>query len=162
MQLFKKASGTQTITYAEAVESALCFGWIDGQKRSHDEDSWLQGFTPRRKRSGWSLVNVKNCERLIAEGRMHPAGLVQIEAAKADGRWAAAYPSSTTYVMPEDFLEAVAKNKKVAAFYESLSKASKYAIAYKLHTAKKPETRAKRLKELIAMLKDGNAPHLIP
>lgn len=161
MQLYKKASGEKSITYAEAVESALCFGWIDGQKKTYDEASWLQGFTPRRKRSGWSLVNVGHIARLTKEGRMHAAGIAQVEAAKADGRWDRAYPSSSTFVMPQDFLDAVAKNKKVKAFYDGLPKASTYAIAYHLITAKKPETRAKRLKDFIAMLKEGRAPHLL-
>lgn len=161
MQLYKKASREKSITYAEAVESALCYGWIDGQKKTYDEASWLQGFTPRRKRSGWSLVNVGHAERLITEGRMQAAGLAQMEAAKADGRWERAYPSSSTFVMPEDFLAALAKHKKAKAFYDTLPKSSTYAIAYHLITAKKPETRAKRMKEFVAMLKEGRAPHLL-
>lgn len=157
LRYFKKASGQPTILHAEAVDEALCWGWIDGQARPHDEVSWLVKFTPRGPRSTWSQVNVARVERLMAEGRLQPAGLV--EAAKADGRWQQAYASSSTFEMPEDFLAALAKRPKARAFFESLNKANRYAIYHRLHTAKRPETRAKRLQDFLAMLQRGEKLH---
>jgi uncharacterized protein YdeI (YjbR/CyaY-like superfamily) len=136
LRIFKKDSGEPTVTYAEALDEALCFGWIDGLKQSHDEVSWRQRFTPRRPKSGWSKINTGHAQRLMKAGRMKAAGQTQIEAAKKDGRWAAAYDSSSRATVPEDFLAAVRKNKKSNAFFESLSKANRYAIAYRLQTAK--------------------------
>lgn len=159
LRIFKKASGTKSVTYAEALDEALCYGWIDGQKAALDEQSWLQKFTPRRSRSNWSKVNTKHAERLIAEGRMQPAGLAQIEAAKADGRWAAAYDSSRTGVVPEDFVAALAKNPKAAEFFATLTKSRIYPIIYRLQTAKKPETRARRMAAILDMLARGETFH---
>ncbi len=159
LRYFKKASGQPTILHAEAVDEALCWGWIDGQARPHDELSWLVKFTPRGPRSIWSQVNVARVERLQAEGRLQPAGLAVVEAARADGRWQQAYASSSTFEMPEDFLAALAERPKARAFFEGLNKANRYAIYHRLHTAKRPETRAKRLQEFLAMLQRGEKLH---
>ncbi len=159
LRYFKKASGQLTIAHVEAVQEALCWGWIDGQMRPCDEVSWLVKFTPRGPRSTWSQVNISHVERLIQEGRMTPAGLAAVEAAKADGRWQRAYASSSTFEMPVDFMAALAKKPKALAFFESLSKANRYAIYHRLHTAKRPETRAKRMKEFLAMLQRGEKLH---
>lgn len=159
LRYFKKASGQPTIVHKEAVQEALCWGWIDGQARPLDEVSWLVKFTPRGPRSTWSQVNVGLVERLTAEGRMTPAGLAVVEAAKADGRWQAAYASSSTFEMPEDFMAALEKKPKALAFFESLNKTNRYAIYHRLHTAKRPETRAKRMKDFLAMLQRGEKLH---
>ncbi len=159
VRYFKKASGHQTIIHLEAVQEALCWGWIDGQARPHDDVSWLVKFTPRGRRSIWSQVNIGHVERLTAAGRMQPAGLAAVEAAKADGRWAAAYASTSTFVMPEDFLSALASKPRALAFYESLTQTNRYAIYFRLHTAKRPETRAKRLQDFLAMLERGEKLH---
>jgi len=121
LRIFKKDSGEPTVTYAEALDEALCHGWIDGLKQSHDELSWRQRFTPRRPKSGWSKINTRHAERLIKAGRMKTAGQAQIDAAKKDGRWAGAYDSSSEATFPEDFLTAIRRNKKANAFFESLS-----------------------------------------
>jgi uncharacterized protein YdeI (YjbR/CyaY-like superfamily) len=152
LKFAKKASGLTTVNYGEALEEALCYGWIDSQARSLDDKYYLQKFSPRRAKSIWSKINVGKAEKLIAEGKMQPAGLAQIEAAKADGRWAAAYASPAMIEMPADFAKALAKNKKAAEFYETLSKGNKYAILWRLHNAKRPETRERNIKKFIAML----------
>jgi uncharacterized protein YdeI (YjbR/CyaY-like superfamily) len=159
LRFYKKASGVATITYAEALDEALCFGWIDGIKLAHDELSWLQRFTPRRPRSGWSKINTRHAERLIAAGAMRPAGQAAIDAAKADGRWQRAYDSQSTAAPPPEFLVALARNPKAADFYRTLNKSNLYAIAYRLHTAKRPETRHKRQRDIIAMLARGEKLH---
>lgn len=159
LQFFKKATGKQTFTYAEALDSALCFGWIDGQSHPYDNDSWLQNFTPRRVRSPWSKRNVEHTKRLIKEKRMQPSGQLQIDLAKKDGRWDRAYDSATESTIPEDFLKELHKNKKATAFFETLNKANLYAITYRLQTAKKPETREKRLKLIVEMMKKGEKFH---
>ena len=145
LQYFKKASGRLTITYAEALDVALCYGWIDGQRKSLDAESFLQLYTPRRKRSLWSKINKGHVARLIESGRMQPAGLAEVERAKADGRWDQAYGNAKDIAIPADFLRALAKNKKARAFFATLNKANTYAIAWRLATAKKPETRARRM-----------------
>ena len=137
---------------------ALCYGWIDGQRKKQDEDYFLQKFTPRREKSIWSKKNIENIERLSKEGRIMPAGLAEIERAKKDGRWQASYDSQATMVVPEDFLEEVRKNKNALAFYETLSRSSLFAICLQLQTAKKPETRAKRFDKLLEMLINGQKP----
>jgi uncharacterized protein YdeI (YjbR/CyaY-like superfamily) len=152
LRIFKKASGKKSITYAEALDQALCFGWIDGQKQALDEHSWIQKFTPRRVRSGWSKLNTEHAERLVKTGQMTSVGLEQVIAAKADGRWHAAYDSPRNAAPPEDFLKALALNQKAKAFFESLNKANIYAIVYRLQTAKKPETRERRMKMILEML----------
>jgi len=159
LRIYKKDSGVATVTYAEALDETLCFGWIDGQKQKHDELSWRQKFTPRRARSGWSKINTRHAERLIAAGRMKAAGMEQIEAAKKDGRWTAAYDSQADATFPEEFLRALSKHKKAQAFFESLSKSNKYAIAYRLQTAKKVETRERRMKMILEMLRKGEKFH---
>jgi len=159
LQLFKKDSGKQTLTYDEALDSALCYGWIDGQKNTYDAESWVQAFTPRRKRSPWSKRNIEHVKRLIKEGRMQPSGQLQIDLAKKDGRWDRAYDAASASVIPEDFLSALNKNKKAKAFFETLNKANRYAITYRLQTAKKPETREKRMALILEMMKDGKKFH---
>jgi uncharacterized protein YdeI (YjbR/CyaY-like superfamily) len=159
LQIFKKDSGTKTITYAEALDVALCYGWIDGQKEKYDENSWLQKFTPRRLKSVWSKRNKEHIARLIKAKKMKPAGFKEIELAKADGRWEQAYDSPSNMKVPEDFLQALAKNKKADLFFKTLNKANTYAIAWRLQTAKKPETRAKRMKVLLGMMARGEKLH---
>jgi uncharacterized protein YdeI (YjbR/CyaY-like superfamily) len=159
LRIFKNGSGEKSITYAEALDECLCFGWIDGQKQPGDECSWLQRITPRRARSAWSNANTQHVERLIKTGRMTRAGLAAVEAAKADGRWQAAYESPRNASPPEDFLKAMRKDKKVKAFFETLNKANVYAIVYRLRTAKKPETRERRMKMILEILARGEKLH---
>jgi len=159
LQFFKKASGTVAVNYAEALDVALCYGWIDGQVKKHDEHSWLQKFTPRRPKSIWSKRNIEHVERLTKEGRMKPSGLKAAEEAKNDGRWERAYDSPGKMEVPEDFLNELSKNKKAKTFFESLNKSNKYAIAWRLQTAAKPETRTKRMKAILEMLKSGKKFH---
>ena len=159
LRIFKKASGEESITYREALDQALCYGWIDGQKKAHDDSSWLQKFTPRRSKSGWSKKNVQHAERLIKSGEMTPAGLKEVEAAKSDGRWKEAYDSFGNAAVPNDFLKELAKDKKAKAFFETLNKTNLYSIAYRLQTAKKPETREKRMRAIIEMLARGEKFH---
>jgi uncharacterized protein YdeI (YjbR/CyaY-like superfamily) len=143
-------------SYVEAVEVALCFGWIDGQgRRGADGESSLQRFTPRRKRSVWGKINVERAERLAAEGRMRPAGIAEIERAKADGRWAAAYDPPSTAELPADFLAALEEHPKAKAFFATLDKRNTYPVVHRLQTAVKPETRARRLAKIIDQLDRG-------
>jgi len=155
LQLYKKNSGISSISYAEALDVALCYGWIDGIKKSNDEVSWLQKFTPRRARSIWSKINTQHVERLTAAGKMRPQGIAEVEKAKTDGRWEKAYEAQRTMQIPEDFLKELSKNKKALTFFESLNKTNKYAIAFRLYHAKKPETRQKRFKEFLQMMREG-------
>ncbi len=159
LRIYKKASGIATVSYAQALDAALCYGWIDGIKKSYDEVSYLQKFTPRRAKSTWSKINVGHIARLTAEGRMQPPGIAEVARAKADGRWENAYEAQSEMQMPEDFLKEIAKNKKALSFFESLNKVNKYAIAFRLHHAKKPETREKRLHEFVQMMKEGRKFH---
>ncbi len=159
LRIYKKDSGVATVTYAEALDQALCFGWIDGQKQPVNTGSWLQKFTPRRPKSGWSKINTRHAERLMKSGDMTPAGLKEVDAAKADGRWQAAYDSSSSAAVPDDFLGALAKNKKAHTFFKTLNKANLYSITYRLQTAKKPETRAKRMRAILEMLARGEKFH---
>ncbi len=159
LRFFKKASGVTSVTYAEALEEALCYGWIDGQANEYDDDSWLQKFTPRRKKSIWSKINTQHVERLIKEGRMKAAGLKEIEAAKQDGRWEQAYDSYRNMRIPEDFMRELEKNAKAKGFFETLNKTNLYSIAFRLQTAKKPETREKRMKAILEMLSNGKKFH---
>lgn len=159
LKIFKKNSGEKTITYAEALDVALCYGWIDGQKQAFDEQAWLQKFCPRREKSIWSKINIGHVERLINEGRMKPAGLKAVEKAKADGRWEKAYDSPSNMTIPEDFLQALSKNKKAEAFFMGLNKTNLFSIGFRLQTAKKQETREKRMKEIIEMLARGEKFH---
>jgi uncharacterized protein YdeI (YjbR/CyaY-like superfamily) len=155
LRIYKKNSGVPSVTYAEALDQALCFGWIDGQKLPFDANSWVQKFTPRTARSGWSRINVAHADRLIREGQMTPAGLKEVEAAKSDGRRAAAYDSSANATVPPEFLKELARNAKAKQFYGTLDKANLYSIAYRLQTAKRPQTKIKRIKLIIEMLARG-------
>ena len=159
LRIYKKDSGISSVTYAEALEQALCFGWIDGQKLPLDASSWMQKFTPRRARSRWSKTNVAHVDRLISEGQMTPAGLKEVEAAKADGRWAAAYDSSANATVPPELVKELARNAKAKQFYATLNKTNLYSIAYRLQTAKRPETQNKRIKLIIEMLARGEKFH---
>jgi uncharacterized protein YdeI (YjbR/CyaY-like superfamily) len=159
LKLAKKGCAETTVTYAEALEVALCFGWIDGQKRPLSEDYWLQRFTPRKPRSKWSKVNRGKAEDLITAGRMRPAGLREVEAARADGRWAAAYEGQSTAAVPEDLQRALDQDETAAAFFATLDRANRYAILYRINDAKKPETRAARVARFVAMLHDHQTLH---
>ena len=149
---YKKASQKIGTSYAEALDEALCFGWIDGIKQAVDEISFTIRFTPRKAKSVWSKINTEHVERLIKANLMHSAGLKQVEQAKSDGRWARAYDSPSNTVVPMDFLVALAKNKKAKTFYATLNKSNLYAIAYRLQNSKKPETRDRWMKRIIEML----------
>ena len=151
----KKGSGVETVVYAEALEVALCYGWIDSQVMSLDERFYLQKFTPRRSRSKWSRINREKIEQLTDAGRMKPAGLEQVGLAKADGRWDAAYASPSTIEVPEDLQKALDANPKAAEFFATLPGSNRYAVLYQLEDAKKPETRARRLEKFMGMLERG-------
>ena len=151
----KKGSGVETVVYAEALEVALCYGWIDSQVMSLDERFYLQKFTPRRSRSKWSRINREKIEQLTNAGRMKPAGLEQVGLAKTDGRWDAAYASPSTIEVPEDLQQALDANPKAAEFFATLPGSNRYAVLYQLEDAKKPETRARRLEKFMGMLERG-------
>lgn len=159
LRFFKKDSGEKTITYQEALDEALCYGWIDGQLKKYDDKSWLQKFTPRRKRSVWSKRNIDNIKRLIELGKMKPSGLEKVEEAKKNGSWEKAYDSSKNMKIPDDFLKELSKNTKAKSFFETLNKANKYAITWRLQTAKKPETREKRMNIILEMLTEEKKIH---
>ncbi len=151
----KKKSGIPSIDWDQAVDVALCFGWIDGQAKSFDDTYSLQRFTPRASRSKWSKLNRDRVARLTKAGLMQPAGLAEVERAKADGRWEAAYDSPANAKVPDDLAEALAKSAKAKKFFESLSSTNRFAILHRLHDAKKPETRVRRLEKYVEMLKKG-------
>lgn len=159
LRFYKKASGVESLNYSEALDEALCFGWIDGQANKYDDASYLQKFTPRRSRSNWSKRNIEHISRLEKEGKMTPAGWKEVEAAKADGRWELAYDSQSNSTVPEDFLQQLLNDKKALTFFESLTKANKFAITYRLQTAKKPETRQRRMQAILEMLAKGEKFH---
>jgi uncharacterized protein YdeI (YjbR/CyaY-like superfamily) len=159
LRIFKKDSGKKTISYAEALDEALCYGWIDGQKKAYDEQAWLQKFGPRKPKSMWSKINVGHVERLINESRMRPAGLKAIEKAKEEGSWEKAYDSPGKMSIPEDFLKELGKNKKAEAFFKTLNKTNLFSIGFRLQTAKKQETREKRMKEIIERMAKGEKFH---
>jgi len=152
LKIAKKDTGIPSLSYAEAVESALCYGWIDGQKASCDEQYWLQKFTPRGPKSLWSKVNCDKATALLASGRMQPAGIRQVELAKADGRWEAAYASQSKISIPDDFQRELENNQQAQEFFMTLNSANRYAILFRIHTAKKSETRSARIKKIIEML----------
>ena len=152
LRLAKKASGVASITYPEAIEVALVWGWIDGQKQRGDEASWLQKFTPRGARSVWSKINREKALTLIEAGAMQPAGLAEVERAKQDGRWDAAYDSQSNATVPEDFQAALDANPQAKAFFATLNSVNRYAILFRIQTAKKAETRLKRIEQFIGML----------
>ena len=162
LQFFKKHTGEKSLTRLEALDQALCFGWIDGQLKPFDDRSWLQRFTPRRSRSTWSKINTQHAERLMKSGVMTSAGLKAVEEAKADGRWRAAYSAAKDARPPKDFLEALSKDKRAKSFFETLNRTNIYSIVHRLETAKKPETREKRMKTILAMLTQGKAFHPLP
>jgi uncharacterized protein YdeI (YjbR/CyaY-like superfamily) len=159
LQIAKKGTGVATVTHAEALDVALCFGWIDGQRRAHDATWFLQRFTPRKRDSRWSKINTEHAARLIAAGRMRPAGLAQVEAARADGRWADAYHGQRTATVPPDLQAALDGNPAAAAFFATLRGANRYAILYRVQDAKRPETRARRIDRFVAMLARGETLH---
>jgi uncharacterized protein YdeI (YjbR/CyaY-like superfamily) len=155
LRLYKKASGVPTVSYAEALDEALCYGWIDGQKKRYDEASFLQKFTPRRPRSMWSKRNIEHIKRLKDAGLMTPAGLAEVEKAQSDGRWETAYDAPSSMEAPGYFLEELHKHPKAELFYNELNKTNKYAIAWRLQTAKTDTTRMRRTEKLITMLDAG-------
>ncbi len=159
MRIYKKASGIASVNYDGALEEALCYGWIDGQKKKYDDVSYLQKFTPRRPRSTWSKRNIGLVEKLEKEGKMCPSGLDQVKAAKDDGRWESAYDSPNNMTIPDDFLQELAKNKKAYDFFTTLNKSNIFAIGWRLQTAKKPETRERRMKKILKMLTKGEKFH---
>lgn len=155
----KKSSGKASVSYAEVLEVALCFGWIDGQAKSVDEEFWVQRYTPRRPRSKWSQINCGKALALLAAGRMRPAGIREVEAAKQDGRWDAAYAPSSTITVPDDLRAALAKQPRARKFFELLDSKNRYAILYRIQDAKKPETRARRIQKFVDMLHEGKTIH---
>jgi len=157
VRIFKKGSGQPSVTWDDCVVAAIAWGWIDGIRKSLDGTSFLQRLTPRRARSNWSQKNVQHAERLIAQGRMQAAGLVHVEAARSDGRWATAYAGSATMVMPEDFLAALQHDPAAHAFYATLKRQQLFTIYYRLTSAKRPETRQKRMAEMLAKLARGES-----
>ena len=159
VQIFKKGSGKPSVTWTDCVIEAIRFGWIDGQKRPLDEASFLQRLSPRKPKSNWSARNCDHATRLIAEGRMTPAGLAHIEAAKADGRWDGAYEGSATMTIPQDVFDALESMPAAKAFFETLDRRNLFTIYYRLHTAKRPETRARRLSQILAQLDRGERFH---
>jgi uncharacterized protein YdeI (YjbR/CyaY-like superfamily) len=159
LKIAKKGAAEPSVTYAEALELALCFGWIDSQKRGLDERHFLQRFTPRRPRGRWSKINREKAEVLIAAGRMRPAGLAEVEAAKADGRWEAAYEGQRSAKIPPDLQRELDGNPAAREFFASLDSANRYAIVYRLEEAKKPETRERRLRKFVAMLERAEKIH---
>ena len=159
VRVFKVGAGTPSVTWTDCVIQAIRFGWIDGQKKPLDPDSFLQRLTPRKAKSNWSAKNCAHATALITEGRMTPAGLAQVEAAKADGRWDNAYAGSATLTLPQDFLEALEGKPMAKAVFQTLDRKNLYPIYYRLHTAKKPETRAKRMAQMLAQLERGERFH---
>ena len=159
LKIAKKGAPEPSVTYAEALELALCFGWIDSQKRGLDDTHFLQRFTPRRPRGRWSKINREKCEALEAAGALRPAGAAEVAAAKADGRWDAAYESARTAQVPDDLRAELDASPKAAASFAELDGANRYAILYRLDEAKRPETRERRLRKFVAMLERGEKIH---
>jgi len=159
LKIAKKDAGIPTVTYEAALDVALCYGWIDGQKKGFDDKYWLQKFTPRGSKSIWSKINTEKAERLIASGEMKAAGLKAIELAKQDGRWDAAYASQKNISVPEDFQTALDKNKKAKAFFKTLNSVNRYAILFRIHSAKKLDTRTRRIQQYVEMLERGEKIH---
>lgn len=159
LKIAKKEARTPSVSYAEALDSAICYGWIDGQKAAFDDKYWLQKFTQRGARSIWSKVNSSKAEALIAEGRMQPAGLRQVELAKSDGRWERAYESQSKITIPDDFQSELDKNPKAKDFYNTLDSANRYAFLFRIHSAKKLETRSTRIQKFVEMLSQHQKLH---
>jgi uncharacterized protein YdeI (YjbR/CyaY-like superfamily) len=159
LKIAKKGRGIETVTHAEALDVAICFGWIDAVRHAHDDDYFLQRFVPRRPKSKWSQINREKVERLNASGEMHPAGLAEVEKAKADGRWDAAYEPQSRATVPDDLQAELDARPQAKMFFETLKSQNRYAIFYRLRDAKKPETRARRLKQFVEMLERGETIH---
>jgi uncharacterized protein YdeI (YjbR/CyaY-like superfamily) len=159
VKLAKKGAGVPSVTYAELVESALCFGWIDGRSNRLDDRFYLQRITPRRSRSVWSQKNVEAAEALIRAGRMRPAGLAAVEAARADGRWERAYAGAATITVPDDLAAALAAEPAAQEAFATLDGTNRYAVLWRVHTAASPATRADRIAALVQMLAEGRRPH---
>jgi uncharacterized protein YdeI (YjbR/CyaY-like superfamily) len=159
LEIAKKGAPVASVTYAEAIEVALCYGWIDGQKAAVDSHHWRQRFTPRSARSRWSKINVQKATELIERGEMQPAGTRAIEAATADGRWDAAYAGARTITVPDDLRAALARNRTARAFFETLDGSNRYAILYRIHDAKRPETRRARIEKFVTMLEEHRTVH---
>lgn len=162
LKLAKAKASAPSITYAEAIEVALAWGWIDGQKGKLDDAWWLQRFTPRKARSPWSKINRAKAEALIAAGSMQPPGLAEVERAKCDGRWERSYDGAGSAIVPPDLAAALARNARALAFFETLDRANRYAILYRVQTAKKPETRAERIARFVAMCARRETIHAKP
>jgi uncharacterized protein YdeI (YjbR/CyaY-like superfamily) len=158
----RKGSAGVTVSYDEALQAALCYGWIDGQKAKLDEEYWLQRFTPRKPGSRWSKINTERAAELIAAARMRPAGLREVDAAKADGRWDAAYRGQRSIEVPGDLARALAENDAARAFFETLSSVNRYAILYRIGTVKRPKTRARKIAQYVAMLAEHKTIHPQP
>jgi uncharacterized protein YdeI (YjbR/CyaY-like superfamily) len=154
LKFARKGSGIETVSFAEALDVALCYGWIDSQAGAFDERYWLQRFTPRRPRSKWSKRNRARATKLIEEGRMKPSGLREVERARADGRWEAAYDAQSTATVPEDFRRELEKNEEAREFFATLNSQNRYAILHRIQDARRPETRARRIEKYVAMLRD--------
>jgi uncharacterized protein YdeI (YjbR/CyaY-like superfamily) len=159
LKFAKKNSGEKSVNYQEAIEVALCYGWIDSLVKRFDDKFYLQKFTPRRAKSIWSKINVEKAEKLTKEHKMQPAGQKQIDLAKTDGRWEAAYEGQSKMQVPEDFQKALNKNKKAKEFFEKLNSSNRYAILFRLHHYKKPETRTVNIKKFVIMLEEGKKLH---
>lgn len=159
LRLAKKGAGQLTLTYEQALESALCHGWIDGQKQAESEAYWLQRFTRRSAKSIWSKLNKERAEALIAAGRMRPSGMREIEKAKEDGRWDAAYTSASNSAVPSDLQAALDADPRASAFFATLNGRNRYAILFRIQNAKKPETRARKIEEFVGMLSRGETIH---
>jgi len=159
LKLARKGSATRTVTHAQALEEALRFGWIDAQKAPHDDAFWLQRFTPRGPRSKWSQINRQKATELIEQGRMTPAGLAQVEAARREGRWEGAYASPRNATVPEDFQRALEENPAAKEFFATLGSGHRYSFLYRIQDAKRPQTRERRIREYVAMLAEGRTIH---
>ena len=159
LRLAKKGATQRTVTYGQALESALCYGWIDGQKQAESETHWLQRFTPRSAKSIWSKLNKDRAEALIASGRMRAPGMREIERARQDGRWKAAYTSASNSTVPDDLQVALNANSQAKAFFATLNSRNRYAILFRIQNAKKPETRARKIAEFVDMLNRGETLH---
>jgi uncharacterized protein YdeI (YjbR/CyaY-like superfamily) len=159
LRIAKAGSGVRSVSYAEALDVALCYGWIDGQKKSFDDTTWLQKFTPRGKRSMWSKINREKVQRLIESGRMQPVGLDAVERAKANGQWDAAYDSHRTAAIPEDFQRALDARPRAKAFFATVNSTNRYAILFRIQTVKRAETRAKKIAQFVDMLERHETIH---
>jgi uncharacterized protein YdeI (YjbR/CyaY-like superfamily) len=159
LEIAKKGAAAESVSYAEALEVALCYGWIDGRKAAVDEQRWRQRFTPRTPRSRWSKINCRKAMELIERGAMKPAGLREVEAAKADGRWDAAYAGQRSMEVPDDLRDALARNDRARAFFETLDSRNRYAVLYRIHDAKRPETRRARIEKFVTLLEQHRRLH---